>query len=281
LRTHKPVLVLADINRERRDLEEAIRKVEADAARKPRTEPHELGSAALPARTSDGGAQVSSAPPRRDRARPPSTNLPEDEWPAVLFSARDRLLSVRSSRRTQAASGFREVVGDVTDLGTPETAATKDARQPPETYELGTPQYAEGREPHPDDLHPIDYGRRHQRGHELDPQDELPAQDTLEAPEVEEKQKDPSKPRTRAVSRPNWSRRLPKLLIISGVMTVATLNDVRVMIDRHLPVASRANEMWRYVSSQLREAALGSDTAEFSAVLEMALSTEGLECALK
>jgi class 3 adenylate cyclase len=270
LRTNKPVLVLADINRERRALEEAISKVEADVARKPRTEPHELESAALPARTPDGDAVVSSAPPRRDRARPPLTNLPEDEWPAVLFSARDRLLSVRSSRRTQAASGSREVVGDVTDPGTPGTAGTKAARQP-----FGAPQYAEGREPYPDDFHPIDDGVRHRRRHELDQQDELPAQDTLDAPELEKEQTDQW-----AISRPNWSRPLPKLLIISGT-TVTTLNDVRVMIERHLPVASRANEMWKYVSSQLRETALGGDTAEFCSVLEMALSIEGLECVLK
>jgi hypothetical protein len=64
-------------------------------------------------------------------------------------------------------------------------------------------------------------------------------------------------------------------------MTVATLNDVRVMIERHLPAASRANEMWRYVSYQLRAAALGGDTAEFCSVLEMALSIEGLECTFK
>jgi hypothetical protein len=65
------------------------------------------------------------------------------------------------------------------------------------------------------------------------------------------------------------------------VMTAATLNDVRVMIERQLSATSRANEMWRYVSNELRKAALGSDTAEFSAVLEMALSIEGLEWALK
>ena len=84
-----------------------------------------------------------------------------------------------------------------------------------------------------------------------------------------------------SLPRPNWSRPLPKLLIVSGVMTAATLNDVRVMIERHLPAASRAKEMWRYVSNELRKAALGGDTAEFSAVLEMALSIEGLEWALK
>jgi class 3 adenylate cyclase len=267
LRSKDPVLVLAEITRERRALEEAISKVEADAARKLRTEPRELRSAAPSRRTPDGGAQVSSAPPRRDRAKPPLGNLPEDGWPAVLFSARDRLLSVRSSRRKQAASGLRE-------------AAAKATRQAPETYELGTQQYAEGPEPHPDsdDLHPIEYRRRHQSGHELDPEEPAP----LPVLEVDE-QNDPSTHERHrgAASRPNWSRPLPKPLIISGVMTVATLNDVRVMTERHLPPASRANEMWRYVSNQLRVAALGGDMAEFFSVLEMALSIEGLEWTFK
>jgi class 3 adenylate cyclase len=292
LRSNKPVLVLADITRERRALEEAISKVEADAARELRTEPQKLGSAAPLGRTPDGGARVSSAPPLRDRAKVPLGNLPEDEWPAVLFSARDRLLSVRSSRRKQAANG-REVVDDVHALVTPDNEPTKAERRTREAYGPRTSQYplAEGssrssREPHPDadDLHPIDYGRRQQRGHELDREDEpaaLSALDTLKAPQVDEEQKDPSSHERfyRGVSsRPDWSRPLPKLLIVSGVMTVATLNDVRLMIERHLPVASRANEMWTYVSNQLRGAALGSDTSEFCSVLEMALSMEGLEC---
>ena len=114
----------------------------------------------------------------RRRAKTPLADLPEGGWPAVLFSARDRLLSVRSSRRKQTASGLREVVSDVHDPGTPETEAAKAARQTPETYELRTPQHrsAEGpqrssRQPHTDadDLHPIDYGTRQRRSHELDP----------------------------------------------------------------------------------------------------------------
>ncbi|HJY50843.1 MAG TPA: SAM domain-containing protein [Stellaceae bacterium] len=293
LRSNKHVLVLADITRQRRALEEAIGKVEADAARKLRVETQELRSAAPPGRTPNGGAQVSSAPPRRERANRPLAALPEDGWPAVLFSARERLLSVRSSQRRQTASGLREGVGvgDGHGPGTPETAAAKTARQTPETYELITPQSAWAKpssEPRSDadDLQPIDYDTRQQCGLELDPEDEpatLPAQDTLRAPEVEEEQKDPSSnERYRgAVSRPNWSRPLPKLLIVSGVLRVATLNDVRVMIERHLPVPSRAGEMWGYVSNELREAALGGDTAEFFSVLEMALSIEGLEWALK
>jgi SAM (Sterile alpha motif) domain-containing protein len=138
LRSNKPVLVLADITRERRALDEAISKVEFDAGRKSRTEPQEAGSTAQPGRISDGGANVSSGPPRPDRTQPPSTDLSEDEWPAVLFSARDRLLSVRSSRRRQAASGFRGDFGDVHDVGAPAT----DAKAPgdaPETYHPKVP----------------------------------------------------------------------------------------------------------------------------------------------
>ena len=84
-----------------------------------------------------------------------------------------------------------------------------------------------------------------------------------------------------SLPRPDWSRPFPELLIVPGVMTVATLNDARVMIERHLPAASRAKEMWRYVSNELRRAALGGDAAEFSAVLQTALSIEGLEWSLK
>jgi hypothetical protein len=35
-----------------------------------------------------------------------------------------------------------------------------------------------------------------------------------------------------SLPRPNWARPLPKRLVVSGVMTAATLNDVRVMIIR-------------------------------------------------
>ena len=109
---------------------------------------------------------------------------------------------------------------------------------------------------------------------------------TLTAPDVEEEQNERTHNRLSdrgpsSLPRPDWSRPLPQLLIVSDVMTVATLNDARVLIERHLPAASRAKEMWRYVSDELRRAALGRDAAEFSSVLEMALSLEGLEWSLK
>ena len=62
---------------------------------------------------------------------------------------------------------------------------------------------------------------------------------------------------------------------------MVTLNDARMLIERHLQGESRVKEMWMHVSKELQEAVLADDTAEFSSVLEMALSLEGLEWALK
>ena len=77
LRSNQPPLLDADITKERLALEEAIRKVEAEATRKLRTETRtEPRSATPPVGTPDGGTQVASGPPRRDRAKPPAADLP-------------------------------------------------------------------------------------------------------------------------------------------------------------------------------------------------------------
>jgi class 3 adenylate cyclase len=298
LRSRQPALLLADITKERLALENAIRKVEAEAARKSRTESRtetqmEPRSAAPLAGTPDGGAQVASAASSR-RATPPSADLPGSGWPAVLFSARDRLLSAQSSLRKQTVDGLRDVVGAVDDLNTLTTGAAKAARHR-RAYEPEAPRYSPAEEParssrepdfDPHDLNSVDYDTQQKRSHEpaYEPED-LPPSPTVTGLS-EEEENEQTRPqlfyrRPPSLPRPNWSRPLPQVLIVSGVMKVTTLNDARVLIERHLPADSRANEMWKYVSNRLREAARGHDVAEFSSVLEMALSLEGLDWGLE
>jgi hypothetical protein len=58
------------------------------------------------------------------------------------------------------------------------------------------------------------------------------------------------------VPRPNWSRPLPRTLIIPGGMTIRTLADVRTLISR-VPKERRARATWQYGERQLAEAAAG------------------------
>jgi hypothetical protein len=61
-------------------------------------------------------------------------------------------------------------------------------------------------------------------------------------------------------------------------MTLKTLDDVRVLIERHLPQHFRAKTTWRYVAAQLKEAAVGADTMHVAISLRIVLSMEGVEC---
>jgi hypothetical protein len=62
-------------------------------------------------------------------------------------------------------------------------------------------------------------------------------------------------------TRPNWSRPLPRPLVIPKVMTLKTLADVRELM-RHLPAGHRERSTWSHVAEQLKEAAAGADTQE-------------------
>ena len=100
LRSNQLALLDAEITEERLALEEAIRKVEAEAAGKSRTETRtEPQSAAPPEGAPDGGAQVASKSPRRHRADPPPAGLLGAGCPTVLPTAREQPLSARSSRK--------------------------------------------------------------------------------------------------------------------------------------------------------------------------------------
>jgi hypothetical protein len=78
--------------------------------------------------------------------------------------------------------------------------------------------------------------------------------------------------------RPNWSRPLPRSLVIPDVMTLATLADARALIG-HLPADRRARSTWRYVAAQLTLAANGKiQPAEAAAALVIVLALEGVTC---
>jgi hypothetical protein len=154
LSSNQPALLEANITKERLALEEAIRKVEAEAARKSRSEPRAE---------------------RRPRAG----------WTAVLPSARERLLRGWSSLKKQGVKGFRNVVGELHDLGAATAKTAQTARQTREAYEPEAPQYPPATEepasgthrfqPHleAEDLNSVDYDTR-QRDLELayEPDDE-------------------------------------------------------------------------------------------------------------
>ena len=81
--------------------------------------------------------------------------------------------------------------------------------------------------------------------------------------------------------RPNWSRVLPRPLVIPEVMTLKTLADVRELIERHLPVETREKSTWRHVATCLDKAARGADSVDVSVALRMGLSMEGVECCVR
>ena len=289
LGSNQPVLVLADITKERLALEEAIRKVEAEAARnlrrESRTATQDLRSAGTVGRTLDVGGQ--SAPPRRDRPNPSGADLPRAESSPVLFSGRNRLLSGSSTKNRDGEAVGRAAIEATKaprqrlDANAPEKLPHQAAEQPV--------QFAREAHDHRNDLNSNVYDIQQQRRDDsaYEPENDpvvLPAQRTRSAPGKQidrERRRQFPNPGPPSLPGANWSLRLPRPLVVSGLMTVVTLNDARMLIERHLQGESRAKEMWLHVSKELQEAVLADDTAEFSSVLEMALSLEGLEWALK
>jgi hypothetical protein len=61
-------------------------------------------------------------------------------------------------------------------------------------------------------------------------------------------------------------------------MKIATLADVRVLIEQHLPEHCRTKDTWRYVAARLSDAAGGGDPIDVAIPLRMILSMEGVEC---
>ena len=73
---------------------------------------------------------------------------------------------------------------------------------------------------------------------------------------------------------PDWSRPL----VIPTILNLATLDDVHVLIERHLPMQTRDKPTWRYVREKLAEAARSGNTTDVVVALQIALHLEGVEC---
>jgi 2-keto-3-deoxy-L-rhamnonate aldolase RhmA len=76
--------------------------------------------------------------------------------------------------------------------------------------------------------------------------------------------------------RPDWSRRLPRPIVIPKLMTIATLADVRKLM-RYLPKDHRERSTWQHVAAELDKAAAGADTADVSIALRLVLMIEKVE----
>ena len=78
---------------------------------------------------------------------------------------------------------------------------------------------------------------------------------------------------------PNWSRPLPRPIIIPDVMELTTLADVRMLVEKHLPKEYCSKFTWRQLAGLLRRAAEGrQDVAEVSTALRIVLQLEGIKC---
>jgi hypothetical protein len=173
LRGIDPPLSEADITRERLALEDAIRKVEAEAVRRSRAEPR---PAPPPLRQNPPAPRTQAPPPppppaqpaplRRERVSPPFGEAPPPPRPEMQraeppplrgpgedfvpdgaanpppqSSARSRLLNARTSPVSRdGLKGFRNVVNEVDDLGAASTKAAKSARDTRDSYGEPSPQ---------------------------------------------------------------------------------------------------------------------------------------------
>jgi hypothetical protein len=67
----------------------------------------------------------------------------------------------------------------------------------------------------------------------------------------------------------------PQPLVIPGLMTLATLADMRTLLD-HLSAGHREKAIWRHVADRLDEAARGAPVVEVFALLRTVLAMEGI-----
>ncbi|MFZ0988233.1 MAG: hypothetical protein WAN27_10935 [Xanthobacteraceae bacterium] len=82
------------------------------------------------------------------------------------------------------------------------------------------------------------------------------------------------------MSRPNWSRPLPRQLVLPGLMTLKTLADVRTLMQ-HLPDGHRQRSTWQHVAKQLAATARGGDINDVVVPLLLVLQLERVPYQLK
>jgi len=138
LRSVEPPLSESEITRERLSLEDAIRKVEAEAARKSRAELREP-------RATPTLRREPRAEPQRGEAAPPRPAHEETAAEAPRRgdqpSARERLLGARpQSLSREGIKGFRNVVSEVHDLGAATAKAAQSARDTRHSYDDEPPE---------------------------------------------------------------------------------------------------------------------------------------------
>jgi hypothetical protein len=138
LRGVDPPLSESEITKERLALEDAIRKVEADAARKARAEPRP--AAAPPPRRDRAPADSGRAETRRAEPVAPKQSPAEVNDGAAARSApptaRERLLNARSPApvKREGMRNFRDAVSEVHDLGGASAKAAQSARDTRDSY---------------------------------------------------------------------------------------------------------------------------------------------------
>jgi hypothetical protein len=143
LRAVDPPLSESEITKERLSLEEAIRKVEAEAARKTRVEAarNEPRFEPRPLKPSPPPPEPEWDDEHHDEAahepQPGAFTPPEPPRPSAPASARDRLLGARNAppMRQDGLRGIRNVVSEVDELGGASARAAQSARDTRDTYD--------------------------------------------------------------------------------------------------------------------------------------------------
>src|SRR5262245_2317930 len=138
LRGLDPPLSESEITRERLGLEEAIRRVAAEAAKRPRTEASRAEQVASSG-DDDGGdepRQTATAASSSPRRRPPSgepadspAGAPAQQPTQPRTAGRSRAFAERAPLSDQGLKGFRDVVAEAENLGEATAQAAKSARQ--------------------------------------------------------------------------------------------------------------------------------------------------------